>query len=297
MTAAVDPSQQAAWRQAAVDAVRGMSGGLLFGVPLLYTMEMWWSGEHTRPAHAVVVLVLSLVPIIALNRTAGFRTGGDATWRDAVIDAVEALGISVVLAGAVLFVLREITGSTPVLVAASKVAYQTLPFGIGVAVANHFLSGRKNRSEDTDRGQREAVEGERRRPRNQINGTAADLAATLVGATFIALNVAPTDEVPMIAASMGPAWLILLVGLSVTVTYAIVFVAGFAGQRQRHAQRGVLQHPLSETLAAYTVSLVGAALMLAVFQRLNGPPAWMLAQAVVLAFPASIGGAAGRLAL
>lgn len=290
------------WRAELVDVVRGMSGGLLFGVPLLYTMEVWWTAEHTTPWQGLGILALSIVPIAALNRTAGFRVGGDATWRDSLLDAVEALGIAVILAAIVLTLLREITAATPLAVMASKVTYEALPFGLGVAVANHFLSG-KNRSEgDDEGGGTSGDEGTREGDGNGgedrgLNGTVADLGATLVGAAFIALNIAPTEEVPMLAAAMGPPWLIALVAFSLVVTYAIVFVAGFSGQEQRHAQQGVLQRPLTETMAAYLVALLGAVAMLWVFQQLTGPTPWLLAQAVVLAFPASVGGAAGRLAI
>ena len=62
------------WRAEGTDVVRAVSGGLLFGVPLLYTMEVWWTGTHTEPHQMLVLLTLLALPIFALNRTAGFRS-------------------------------------------------------------------------------------------------------------------------------------------------------------------------------------------------------------------------------
>jgi hypothetical protein len=39
-----------------VDLVRAACGGLLFGIPLLYTMKMWWVGSHTTATQTLVVL-------------------------------------------------------------------------------------------------------------------------------------------------------------------------------------------------------------------------------------------------
>lgn len=312
VSTALQPDQRGPWLDELVSVVRGMSGGLLFGVPLLYTMEVWWTGEHTSPLQGLGLLLITLVPVAALNRTAGFRKGDDATWPDAILDAVEALGIGVLLAAVILVLVREITGATPIHTAAAKIAYEAFPFGLGVAVANHFLSG-KNRSASDRSTAGEGGQGEDGGEGGQgggggkdgkddgkdttINGTIADLGATLVGAGFIALNIAPTQEVPTLSSAMGAPWHIALIAFSLVVTYAIVFVAGFAGQGQRQDQQGILQRPLTETAAAYLVSVVASALMLWVFQQMQGPPVWMLGQAVVLAFPASIGGAAGRLAI
>lgn len=84
---------------------------------------------------------------------------------------------------------------------------------------------------------------------------------------------------------------------SLAISYLIVFVAGFSGEQQRRDQAGVLQHPITETVVCYLVALVSAITMLALFHRLRGPWTLDLSRAVVLALPAAVGGAAGRLAV
>lgn len=273
------------WAEEATDLVRAASGGLLFGIPLLYTMEVWWTGSHTTPLQGLVALAVGYLPVLLLHHTEGFRSTGNVRLVDAALDAVEALAVGIVLVTAVLVVLREITATTPVDVAVGKIVYEAVPFCIGAGVAKHFF--RKSRDEPDDGSP----------PTKRIDATLADLGATTVGAIFISLNIAPTDEVPMLAAAMGPHWLVVLVLVSLVVSYGIVFVAGFTGQEQRHASEGVLQHPLTETVACYVVALLCSAAMLWFFQRAEDPLHLGLSHVVVLGLPAAVGGAAGRLAI
>jgi putative integral membrane protein (TIGR02587 family) len=293
------------WATEVIDLARGASGGFLFGIPLLYTMEIWWVGSHTTAFQAIGILAAGSIPVYLLNQTSGFRSSSAVRVRDAVADTIEAMALAVVLVAIVLVLLRQVTATTPIDVAFAKIAYEALPFAIGIAVANHFLNAGRDAGDGDDDGKgdgdgdgagdREDDDGAE--PDRSINATLADLGATAVGAVFVALNISPTDEVPMIASAMGRAWTIALVVASLAVSYVIVFGAGFARQAQRHSQVGLFQHPTTETVASYLVALACAALMLAVFQRHQGTWALSLQHVVVLGFPAAIGGAAGRLAI
>lgn len=130
-----------------------------------------------------------------------------------------------------------------------------------------------------------------------MNPTIADVGANALGAVFVALSIAPTDEVPMLASSRSPVWLLAIVAASLAAAYAIVFVAGFSGQARRRSHPGLLQQPLIETVVSYVVALLMAFVLLALFQRADVPWTVLIAHVVVLGFPAAIGGAAGRLAL
>ena len=46
------------WRKEFDDFIRALSGGFLFGVPLLYTMEMGWIGSYSALCRLGVFLVL-----------------------------------------------------------------------------------------------------------------------------------------------------------------------------------------------------------------------------------------------
>ena len=279
------------WQAELTAVVRAASGGLLFGVPLLYTMEVWWTGTHTSPRQMLLVLALLCVPVLALNKTTGFRLSRDVRTRDAIADTVEALAIGVVVTAVVLVLLQEIGPDSALRAALGKVVYEAVPFCLGVGVARHFLHGGRADPDRDDGDGNEADDASRLHP------TLSDLGATVLGATFISLSIAPTDEVPMIASAMSPAWLLALVAMTLVTSYAIVFAAGFHNEEERHTQQGPFQRPITETVVSYLVSLVVAGLLLWLFQRGIRPSADLLTRVVVLGFPAAVGGAAGRLAV
>ena len=290
-TATKQRASEGPWRSELLAVVRAASGGLLFGVPLLYTMEVWWTGTHSTPRQMLVVLVLLSIPVFALNRTTGFRKQRDVHAADAAADTIEALAVGVAVTALVLVLLQEITLDTSVGAALGKVVYESVPFCIGIGVARHFLHA--GRTDPDDGGGSSGSDGND----STLNPTLADLSASAVGATFISLSIAPTDEVPMIAGAMSPAWLLALIAMSLATSYAIVFAAGFHGQGTRHTQEGAFQRPITETVVSYLVSLTVAGLLLWLFQREVDPPSDLLSRMVVLGFPAAVGGAAGRLAI
>ena len=115
----------------------------------------------------------------------------------------------------------------------------------------------------------------------------------------MAFSIAPTDEVTLLVAVVKGPWLVATVLTSIVLSYCIVFQAHFTRQGQRRLQKGLFQHPFSETIFCYLVSLFAAGVMLGFFSRFNPSATLDLAlhQILVLGLPATIGGAAGRLAL
>lgn len=281
------------WKNELDDLIRGVSGGFLFGTPLLYTMEVWWIGSVVSSLRLLLALMLTFALVFMLDRTAGFRKLEVTRTIDSAMDTIEAMAIGLVCAGCVLVLLREIDLNTPLAEAIGKLIYESVPFTLGVALANQFLSGsRGGNSAD----QRTAPESGKE---SKLNATLADIGGTLIGATIIAFNIAPTDEIPMLAAAvMGP-WLLAVMFASLLISYGIVFEAGFANQPKRHQQQGIFQRPISETIAAYLISLLAAMGMLLFFGQLRWDDPWQLwlSYTLLLGLPATIGGAAGRLAV
>lgn len=274
------------WSNELHDIIRGASGGFLFGIPLLYTMEVWWIGSSTKPAQMSIAIVTTFAVVLLLTRTEGFRKTKDIRWLDAAIDTVEAIAIGIVCAAVILFLLREIKPDTPLQQALGKIIFEGLPFSLGVALASGFLSGDRYESSDSD-------------SEPMINPTVADIGATLIGAMIIAFNIAPTDEIPMLAAAISPPWQLAIIAASLLISYGIVFAAGFTYQAKRQQHQGIFQRPLSETVMAYLVSLAASAFMLFFFHKLSFDDPWSvwLGYTLVLGLPATVGGAAGRLAV
>jgi putative integral membrane protein (TIGR02587 family) len=277
------------WAKEFKDLIRGASGGFLFGIPLLYTMEVWWIGASAQMVRLLLALLLTFVIVFMLNRTVGFRQTKDIHAIDAAMDTVEAMAIGLVCTALMLILIQEITLDTPLNEALGKLIYESTPFTLGVALSNQFLSG----SDD------EQTDGASASDQNTFNATLSDIGSTLIGAIIIAFNIAPTDEVPMIAAATSGLWLLAIMAASLLVSYAIVFAAGFTNQQKRQQQEGLFQNPYSETLISYVVSLLAACAMLVFFDKLRWQDPWQLwlSYSIVLGLPATVGGAAGRLAV
>jgi putative integral membrane protein (TIGR02587 family) len=209
------------------------------------------------------------------------------------MESVEALGIGVVCAALALILLRRITVETPLSEALGKLVFETVPFALGVALARSTLQGRPPR----DRRITAPLSRHLSSPTlASVRDALVDLDATVIGAVLIAFSIAPTEEVPLLAASLPPLWLLLIMAASLGLSYGIVFAAGFTDRTER-AQRGLLLSPITETLVAYLVALVISVTMLVLFQQLNQTDPWQewLSNTLVLGLPASIGGAAGRI--
>ena len=78
-----------------------------------------------------------------------------------------------------------------------------------------------------------------------------------------------------------------------------LFASEITNYQQRRQQSGLFQTPISETIVSYLISLVAGMLMLWFFQKLTLSDPWFLwlRYSIVLSLPATIGGAAGRLAV
>jgi putative integral membrane protein (TIGR02587 family) len=280
----------AEWKQEFDQFVRLISGAFLFGIPLLYTMEMWWIGKYAEPWKLAAFLGLAFLVGVLLVYFSDQE--GETSLFTSFGQSVEALAVGIIASLAVLFVLNRIGPGIPLDAAVGMVIIQTVPLSIGAAAAHSILAFGERKDRQGEVKKRE------RRP-DLVRVTLNDLGATLAGGIFIGLPLAPTDEIPQLAAEMGYWHEIALVGFSLIITYAIVFESGFNPQDGTTGSRGPFQHPITETVVAYLVSLVVAFAALYLFDRVDfsEPLDFVLSHVLVLGLPATIGGAAGRLVI
>lgn len=291
--------QKNLWAKEINDIIRGACGGFLFGIPLLYTMEVWWIGSLVEPKQVMLAIALMFIAVFLLNQTEGFRKRRrNLRVYEAVIDTVEAIAIGLVCSTLVLLLLRELTFETSLREILGKIIFESVPFTLGVALANQFL-GDSSGSNAANTEEKSHPNNPTKHDGDELQATLSDMGATLIGATVIAFNIAPTDEIPMLAAAVSPPWLLAIIVASLTISYGIVFQAGFSDQKKRRQQQGIFQRPSSETIMSYLLSLFAGAFMLWFFQKITLDDPWTmwLEHALVLGLPATIGGAAGRLAI
>jgi putative integral membrane protein (TIGR02587 family) len=281
------------WIEEMKAILRGAAGSFLFGIPLLYTVEVWAIGSSTDSLRLLAVQAVTFVVVLLLTQIEGFRRSLTIQPLETVLESIESLGIGIFCAAIALLLLRRITLATPLSEALGKLIFEGVPFSLGVTLARSTLERRRS--------------GQRRTPETvseaepvptvaTFRDSLVDIDATLIGAIVIAFSIAPTEEIPIIASALPPLWLLLIMAASLLISYIIVFASGFTDRRAR-ARRGLLISPLAETLAAYVVVLMASAFMLVFFQQLTSHDPWQewLGNIIVLGLPASVGGAAGRI--
>ncbi len=256
---------------------RAFAGALVFSLPMLMTMEMWWLGFYTDRPRLALLLVLTLPLLVGLSHYVGFEeTFG---WREDVRDALVALAVGSIASGAVLWLFGVVEPGMSADEIVGKVALQTVPASIGALLAGSQLGGGR--------------EERRWRP-----GYAGELFLMALGALFLSLNVAQTEEMVLIAYMMPVERELTLAVLSILTMHAFVYAVNFRGQERRSEGATAWGLFLRFSVAGYAVVLLVSLYVLWTFGRLDGLGGEEAVSAVVvLGFPGAIGAAGARLIL
>jgi len=264
---------------------RGIAGGLIFSLPLLYTMEIWEAGLVMHPARMIWYVALTFCLLMLYNRYAGLRR--DATFREVVIDSVEEMGIGLLLSAGVMFLLMRVGSNLSLEEIVSRVVMEGMTVAIGVSVGTAQLG-------TTEADDSCGMAGDGRGGENDYLGQTA---IALCGAVLFAANIAPTDEVGVLAREISPWRLLLIMGVSLVMGVGVLYFAEFRGS-QRYADRAKKSHAVRDVLTTYAMALLAAAGVLYFFGRLEtDAPVYSIAQIVVVGVPAMLGASAGRLLL
>ncbi|HEX2280832.1 MAG TPA: DUF2391 family protein [Thermomicrobiales bacterium] len=282
------------WSDEFDDAVRGLASGFLIGIPVVFTVDSWWLGDQNEPLDALALLAFAYVLTLAAVRWIGFRRGVRRGWQY-VGDAIEALALAALALVVVFWTLGQIGDGQAPSIAVGRIAVAITPVSLGVAIANHLLARDASRV-GPDPGDASALRPGRHNGRQR---TILELAASAAGALFMCLAIVPLDDLTTIATEVPFRNLPLVILLSLLVTYSVVFAAGFAGETHRHRTAGPLQIPFAETVSAYLVALLVCIAVLWLFGRIDEDSTAIViyTKAVLLAFPASMAAAAGRIAV
>ncbi len=122
----------------AVALARAFAGALIFGLPLLLTMEMWWLGFEADSRRLTLFLLVDLAVLYGLSRVAGFEESH--TKIDDVLDAFAAFLAAAVTATLILTLIGVIEAGQPLREIAGKIAIQTIPLSFGAMIWAKLLS-------------------------------------------------------------------------------------------------------------------------------------------------------------
>jgi putative integral membrane protein (TIGR02587 family) len=261
---------------------RGVAGGLLFSLPLLYTMEVWHAGFVIPPHRQLAYVLLALVLLLGYNRYAGLHP--DTNWVEIAIDSVEEMGIGLLLSAIVLVLIGRITGEQDTGEIVGRIVVEAVTVAIGVSVGTAQLGSSGGDEQPGKDARHEASLG-------------GQLVLALCGAVLFAANVAPTEEIVHIGIELSGVELALLGVATMIVAALILYFSDFHGARRWARAEGGLAM-VQGTVVTYAVGLVASAGILWLFGRFDGMgPAVIAGQTVALGVASTLGASAGRLLL
>lgn len=272
---------QAADREFFVGLARASAGALIFSLPMLMTMEMWWIGFYVSPWRLVLLVLVSLPVLLGLSRFVGFEP--TSSWREDLVDVFVALLVAAVAATGVLWLFGLLSPAMSARELIGKITLQCIPGSIGAMLARSQLGVHSG-----DAGKAGA----------QDPSYGGELFLMGVGALFLSFNVAPTEEMVLIAFKMSVWQEVALLLLSLLLMHGFVYSVSFRGSPHRSDEATSLGLFLRFTVVGYAIVLLVSLYVLWTFGRTDGMSSEeMLSAAVVLGFPGAIGAAAARLIL
>jgi len=258
---------------------RGFAGAILFSLPILMTMEMWWLGFYLEPHGLLQFIIVNFVILIGLSRVSGFEE--TAGWSDDVMDAFAAYAVAVVWSASILWLLGIIEPGMPASEIVGKIALESVPAGFGAMLGGKLL-------------------GEDRIERNEPDRRtyAGQLFLMLTGAMFVAFSVAPTEEMILISFQMSPLQSLGLMALSLILLHGFVYTVGLKGEEKPPGATSFWSIFLRFSVVGYAIALAVSLYLLWTFGRIEDTSLLQSAEMVaVLAFPGAIGAALARLVI
>jgi putative integral membrane protein (TIGR02587 family) len=275
------PADRQADRKFFAGLARAFGGAVLFSLPLLMTMEMWWLGFYLDRVKLLLFMVLMIPVLVALDYFSGFEE--TASWREDLLDGMIAYGVGLVASLVILLLFGIVDFSQPMREVVGKVAIQSVPASFGAVLANSQLAGNGDDDGPEKRHKEEA-------------GYGARLFIMAAGAVFLAFNVAPTEEMILISFVMSSWHALAMVAASLLMMHGFVYASAFRGSPRVARGTSGWSLFLRNTVVGYAIALAVSAYVLWTFGRLeHGVPSTYVMMTLVLGFPAALGAAAARL--
>lgn len=260
---------------------RGIVGGLIFSIPLLYTMEVWWAGFQLRSERILILLGFTFLLLLAYNTYAGVRR--DETWAGVAIDSVEELGLGLLVSAGFLFLLGRIEPGDSWREVVGKVVVEATLVAIGISIGTSQL-GQLDSDPEED-------ESSGARPKDFFGV----LSLSACGAVVLATNIAPTDEIVVLALE-NSSWRLLGMVIVSLLLGVLVMVFSDLLDTEEEPRHSVPVRLVFGSVISYAVAFACSAAILFLFGRFDGMAlSAVLSMTVVLSVAASMGAAAGKI--
>ena len=257
---------------------RAIGGSIIFGLPMMMTMEMWWIGFYIDPLRLICLILLSLPLFYCISTMVGFRKSKTAL--DNVFDVLVSYAVAFFTTGVALVVLGVITLDMDMGSAYSMLLLQAVPGSLGALLARNIVGASSEATENEGRNYKD------------------DLTILAAGALFLAFNLAPTEEMMLLSYKMTTWHTLALLFLTLFIMqgFAIASSDNTSAELKRWVTHwGIF---LRITSIGYLIAFAISFFMLWVFESLDDISFHnTIKGVVVLGFPAGIGAAASRLIL
>lgn len=276
--------KQTETRRFFVNLARAFGGAVLFSFPMLMTMEMWFLGFYMNGLRLALFTLLTVPLLVGLSYYDGFETTS-SVWDD-VIDTFVAYAVGFLTSTVLLllFGVTEFGMSTNEII--GKISVQAIVGGFGAMFAQSLLTGDKEEEEESEKRRRDA-------------SYFGELFLMAVGAVFLSMSVAPTEEIVLISYKMTDWHTLALAVVTVSMMHAFVYSVEYRDFRDELPYHtSFLSGFLRFTIVGYAIVLLISFYILWTFGSIDEMAfAEQLKAAIVLGFPAAIGASASRLIL
>lgn len=260
-----------------LDIAHDFGGAIIFSLPLLMTMEMWWLGFYMDRLRLALFLVFSFIVIMGLS----YFEGGEETFKIEVLDAFTACAVGYVVATVMLLLFGIIKPGMSADELIGKIALHSIACSIGAILARRQLS-----AEETHKEQRRV---------DQYGGKIFLMA---VGAIFLAFQLAPTEEMVRIGYQITGWHATALAVVSLGTMQAFLCSIEAQGRLSIFSAGFFWGVFMRFTIVGYALVLLLSFYVLWTFGRLDGAAlSEAMMSVLILGFPAALGASAARLIL
>lgn len=267
-----------------IGLARAFAGAILFSFPLIMTMEMWSLGFTVERLQLALFMFLAIPLLTGLSYFIGFEDTSDLT--DDIIDAFVAYAVGFITAAVMLFLLGILDFSMSADELIGKISIQAVVAAIGAMLAQSELGTSKKDQKNEEKKKRNARYW-------------GELFLMSVGAIFLAMNPAPTEEIVLLAYKMSDVQIIALAIFTIIMMHAFVYHVEFRGQEKRRPENSSFWSVfLRYTVVGYAIVLLISFYLLWTFGQTDGINLEdALKISIVMGFPGALGAAASRLIL
>jgi putative integral membrane protein (TIGR02587 family) len=203
------------------------------------------------------------------------------------------------MSGAALVMLGVLKADMPLATIIGKIAIQAVPASIGAMLGRSQLGGQDDDEADETSGSADDEDAGGQAVSDSLSTNyVRELFLMAIGALFLNLNVAPTEEVVLISYKMTNWHALLTILVSIAIMHCFVYAVSFRGGHRMPEDSSRWPIFFRYTLPGYMVAMLISLYVLWIFGRLDDMAATpVLISVIVLSFPGAIGAAAARLIL